>query len=134
NPVCQHGKTPNKMSPRPMTGCAGRSFRPILGPCVVIGGAAAMSVQLAREPLAQQAGAVKVAPMSIHIGAEVSGVDLSRPLPPEHVSAIRAALVRWKVIFFRNQPLDHRRHIAFARQFGETTAGHVVYGSDGEYP
>ena len=72
--------------------------------------------------------------MSIHIGAEISGVDLSRPLPPEHVTAIRAALLRWKVVFFRDQVLDHRKHIAFARQFGETTAGHVVYGSDGEYP
>ena len=50
------------------------------------------------------------------------------------MSAIRAALVRWKVVFFRDQPLDHRKHIALARQFGETTAGHVVYGSDGEYP
>ena len=49
-----------------------------------------MSVQLAREPSRQQAGAVDVVPMSIHIGAEIRGVDLSRPLPPEHVSAIRA--------------------------------------------
>jgi taurine dioxygenase len=72
--------------------------------------------------------------MAIHIGAELSGVDLSRPLPPEHVSAIRAALLRWKVVFFRDQPLDHRGHIALARQFGDTTAGHVVYGSDGDYP
>jgi len=93
-----------------------------------------MAVQLVREPSTQQAGAVEVSPLSIHIGAEISGVDLSRPLPPEQVSAIRAALVRWKVVFFRDQSLDHRKHIAFARQFGETTAGHVVYGSDGEYP
>jgi taurine dioxygenase len=72
--------------------------------------------------------------MAIHAGAEIRGVDLSRPLPPEHVSAIRAALLRWKVVFFRDQFLDHRQHIALARHFGETTAGHVVYGSDGEYP
>jgi len=72
--------------------------------------------------------------MAIHIGAEIRGVDLSRPLPPEHVSTIRAALLRWKVVFFRDQPLDHLSHIAAARHFGETTAGHVVYGSDGEYP
>jgi taurine dioxygenase len=93
-----------------------------------------MSVQAVREAVAQQAGAVEVVPMAIHIGAEIRGVDLSRPLPPEHVSAIRNALLRWKVVFFRDQPLDHRQHIAFSRQFGETTAGHVVYGSDGEYP
>jgi alpha-ketoglutarate-dependent sulfate ester dioxygenase len=93
-----------------------------------------MSVQLAREPSVQQAGSVDVTPMAIHIGAEIRGVDLSRPLPPEHVSAIRAALLRWKVVFFRDQALDHRKHIALARQFGDTTAGHVVYGSDGDYP
>src|SRR3977135_4593241 len=93
-----------------------------------------MSVQLAREPSVQQAGEVKVAPLAIHIGAEISGVDLSHPLPQEHVSTIRAALLRWKVVFFRDQTLDHRKHIALARQFGDTPAGHVVYGSDGEYP
>jgi taurine dioxygenase len=72
--------------------------------------------------------------MSIHIGAEIHGVDLSRPLPPAQVAAVRAALLRWKVVFFRDQTLDHRAHIAAARHFGDTTAGHVVYGSDGEYP
>jgi taurine dioxygenase len=93
-----------------------------------------MSIQAVREAVAEQAGAVDVVPMAIHIGAEIRGVDLSRPLPAEHVSAIRSALLRWKVVFFRDQSLDHRSHIAAARHFGETTAGHVVYGSDGEYP
>ena len=91
-------------------------------------------LQAVREATAQQAGAVEVVPMAIHIGAEIHGVDLSRPLPPEHVRAVRAALLRWKVVFFRDQSLDHHAHIAAARQFGETTAGHVVYGSDGEFP
>ena len=93
-----------------------------------------MSVQAVREAVAQQAETVDVVPMAIHIGAEIRGVDLSRPLPPGHVSAIRSALLRWKVVFFRDQSLDHRSHIAAARHFGQTTAGHVVYGSDGEYP
>ena len=93
-----------------------------------------MSVQAMRETAVQPAGAVEVLPMSIHIGAEIHGVDLSRPLPPAQVSAVRAALLRWKVVFFRDQTLDHAKHIAAARQFGDTTAGHVVYGSDGEYP
>jgi taurine dioxygenase len=93
-----------------------------------------MSVQLLHEPSTRQEGPVGVRPLSIHIGAEISDVDLSRPLAPEQVSAIRAALQRWKVVFFRGQSLDHRRHVAFARQFGETTAGHAVFGNDGEYP
>lgn len=93
-----------------------------------------MSVQIAPMSASDASAAVEVLPMSIHAGAEIRGVDLSRPLPPAQIRAVRAALLRWKVVFFRGQKLDHRTHIAAARQFGETTAGHVVYGSDGEYP
>jgi taurine dioxygenase len=93
-----------------------------------------MSIQMAAAPASEASAAIEVMPMSIHAGAEIRGVDLSRPLPNAQVRAVRAALQRWKVIFFRGQKLDHRSHIAAARQFGETTAGHVVYGSDGEYP
>ena len=93
-----------------------------------------MLVEAVRDSVEQQAGPVEVVPMAIHIGAEIHGVDLSRPLPATHIRAVRAALLRWKVVFFRDQALDHCKHIAAARQFGDTTAGHVVYGSDGEYP
>ncbi len=52
------------------------------------------------------------------IGAEISGVDLSRPLSPAVRDAIRAAVVRHKVVFFRDQQLDNDQHAAFAAQFG----------------
>lgn len=77
---------------------------------------------------------VEVSPLSIHIGAEIGGVDLARPLPPEQIRDIRAALLKWGVIFFRDQPMTHRQQVDFTRQFGEVTPGHVVYGSDGEFP
>ena len=77
---------------------------------------------------------VTVKPMTVHTGAEVGGVDLSRPLTEEQISVIREALNTWKVIFFRNQPLSHEQHIAFGRQFGELTSGHIVFGNDAEYP
>ena len=93
-----------------------------------------MSTQIEAAPASETSAAIEVLPMSIHAGAEIRGVDLSRPLPNAQVRAVRAALLRWKVVFFRGQKLDHRAHIAAARQFGDTTAGHVVYGSDGEYP
>lgn len=60
-----------------------------------------------------------VRPMATHIGAEISGVDLSGPLEDEVVDAIRSAVLRWKVVFFREQHLDHAGHLAFARRFGE---------------
>jgi taurine dioxygenase len=59
-----------------------------------------------------------------HIGAEIAGVDLSGPLGEEVVADIRAALLAHKVIFFRNQDLDHAGQIAFARRFGELTHAH----------
>ena len=93
-----------------------------------------MSVNALQEARETAPSAVKVAPLAIHIGAEIGGVDITRPLAPAEVRDIRAALLKWKVVFFRNQPMSHQQHIDFARQFGETTAGHVVYGSDGLYP
>ena len=71
---------------------------------------------------------IEVLPQSAHIGALITGVDLRRPLAPAEVATIRAALLRWKVVFFRDQPLDHVQQIAFARQFGEPTLGHPVFG------
>ena len=40
------------------------------------------------------------------------------------MAAIQDALHRYKVIFFRDQPLDHASQIAFGRQFGELTYAH----------
>jgi alpha-ketoglutarate-dependent taurine dioxygenase len=77
---------------------------------------------------------VAVRPLSIHIGAEIGGVDLTQPLTGAEIGAIRQALLDWKVVFFRDQHLDHRQHIDFARQFGAPTPAHVVFGTDAEYP
>ena len=77
---------------------------------------------------------IRVRPMSVHIGAEIEDVDLTRPLASDTVAEIRAALLEWKVVFFRGQSLDHAQHIAFARHFGKPTPGHVVFGGDSVYP
>ncbi|MFT5112054.1 MAG: alpha-ketoglutarate-dependent taurine dioxygenase [Parasphingorhabdus sp.] len=77
---------------------------------------------------------VIVKPMTVHIGAEISGVDLTAPLTEEEIYSIRQALLRWKVVFFRQQELTHSQHIAFARQFGDITPAHAVFGGDSEYP
>ena len=77
---------------------------------------------------------VIVKPMTIHTGAEISGIDLAKPLTADEVKAIRTALLRWKVVFFRNQHLNHRQHIDFARQFGDLTPAHAVFDQDVEFP
>ena len=77
---------------------------------------------------------IDVRPMSVHIGAQIEGVDLAQPLSSETVSKIRQALLKWKVVFFRDQHLDHAQHVKFARHFGTLTPGHVVFGHDETYP
>ncbi|MFG2313346.1 TauD/TfdA dioxygenase family protein [Streptomyces sp. NPDC048566] len=69
--------------------------------------------------MTDQVAPLDVRPAAGHIGAEISGVDLAREVPDEVVAAIRAALLRWKVVFFRGQQWDHAAHLAFARRFGE---------------
>ena len=80
------------------------------------------------------AAGIEVVPQSVHIGAEIRGVDLRHELNAAEVDTIRAALLKWKVIFFRDQHMDHASQVAFARQFGQPTPGHVVFGGDGEFP
>jgi alpha-ketoglutarate-dependent sulfate ester dioxygenase len=67
---------------------------------------------------AEQAAGIEVKPVAGHIGAEIAGVDLAGDLDDAQVAAIRAAVLRWKVVFFREQRLDHAGHVAFARRFG----------------
>jgi alpha-ketoglutarate-dependent taurine dioxygenase len=71
---------------------------------------------------------LQVTPLSAHIGAEIQGVDLSRPLEAHQVAEIRAALLKWRVVVFRVQFLTHEQHVAFSAQFGELTLGHPVFG------
>jgi taurine dioxygenase len=71
-----------------------------------------------------EAADLDVRPLAAHIGAEIHGVDIGRPLDPPVVEGIRAALRRWRVVFFRDQHLDHAGQIAFGRQFGELTYAH----------
>jgi taurine dioxygenase len=53
------------------------------------------------------------------IGAEISGVDVTKPLDPADVKAIKNALWDNLVVFFRNQkPLTPDEHVEFGRQFG----------------
>jgi taurine dioxygenase len=80
------------------------------------------------------AARVEVKPLSAHIGAEISGVDLTRPLSKDEVKAIRDALLKWRVVFFREQFLSHEQHVAFSAQFGELTVGHPVFGHVDGHP
>ena len=77
---------------------------------------------------------ISIHPLTGHIGAEIEGIDLRKPLDPGAVAEIKAALLQWKVVFFRDQPLSHEQHIAFAKGFGDPTVGHPVFGFVEGYP
>ena len=53
------------------------------------------------------------------IGAEISNIDLSQDLSEEKLDQIYQDLIDYKVIFFRNQEISPKNHIALAKSFGE---------------
>jgi taurine dioxygenase len=74
--------------------------------------------------LSVSSSGLTVEPSAGRIGAEISGLDISKPLDLTAVAVIQNALDTWKVVFFRGQNLDHASQIAFGRQFGELTYAH----------
>jgi taurine dioxygenase len=69
---------------------------------------------------------IDVKQVSGFTGAEISGVDLSLPLNKDQVQEIRKALLKWKVVFFRGQNIDHAAQVAFTASFGEVTFAHPL--------
>lgn len=61
---------------------------------------------------------VEVRPLTAHIGAEVLGLDLSRPLEPDQIARVQEAFGHHSVLVFRNQTITPEEHIAFSRHFG----------------
>ncbi|UCD67781.1 MAG: TauD/TfdA family dioxygenase [Betaproteobacteria bacterium] len=65
---------------------------------------------------------IKVRPLNAALGAEIFGVDISRPLAGQVVKEIRQAFLEHLVVFFRDQQLTPQQQLAFARQFGAPMA------------
>ncbi len=60
-----------------------------------------------------------VAPVAGALGAEIAGVDISRPLEDSVVAEIRRAFLDYLVLFFHGQKLTPQSQLAFARRLGE---------------
>jgi taurine dioxygenase len=74
-------------------------------------------------------------PVTPLTGAEIHGLDLSRPLGRTTVADLRAALARYLVLFFPDQHLTPEEHAAFGRQFGELTEAHPILPAlDADHP
>ena len=61
----------------------------------------------------------EVRPLTPKIGAEIAGIDLRTAPSGATLRDLRAALLDWKVLFFRDQDITTEQHLAFARCFGE---------------
>ena len=67
---------------------------------------------------AEAAEHVTVTPLGQALGAEVGGLDLSRPLTPAELDAVRGALQAHHLLCFRGQRLGSGEQVAFSRQLG----------------
>jgi taurine dioxygenase len=76
---------------------------------------------------------IDIIPLSPALGAEISGVNLSRDLTGEQRTAIEQALLDHQVLFFRNQAITPRQQARFAANFGDLHI-HPIYPNVPEQP
>ena len=62
---------------------------------------------------------MKISPISGALGAEITGVDLSRTLSRDEFDELFALFLRYQVVFFPEQTLTTTQHRDFAARFGE---------------
>ncbi|HEX2560137.1 TauD/TfdA dioxygenase family protein [Phenylobacterium sp.] len=77
---------------------------------------------------------IVIEPVTPIIGAEISGVDLTRPLDAETFAEIRQAIRKWRVIFFRDQDITNDQLKTFGRYFGPLTPAHPIAEGLDEHP
>lgn len=76
---------------------------------------------------------IDIHPLSPALGAQISGVDLSRDLSGEQRNAIERALLEHQVLFFRDQPITPQQQARFAANFGDLHI-HPIYPNVPEQP
>ncbi|HVH79072.1 MAG TPA: TauD/TfdA family dioxygenase [Stellaceae bacterium] len=77
---------------------------------------------------------VTIHPLTPVFAGEASGVDCTKPLTSDEVTAIEAGMDRYAVLVFRDQDLTDAQQVAFTRHFGELeayrTPGHIRRGDE----
>jgi taurine dioxygenase len=77
---------------------------------------------------------LNVIPATTALGAEIAGLDISRPLDDETFAQIWKTFNERGVLFFRNQRLDGHQFLAFARRFGTLTGSTLAEEQMGGSP
>ncbi len=70
---------------------------------------------------------MKIEAVTPAIGAEISGVSLNKDLNDDICDQIYKALIKYQVVFFRDQDLSPKSHLKLAKSFGEPEPPHPVY-------
>ncbi|MFD0666960.1 TauD/TfdA dioxygenase family protein [Ramlibacter sp. MAHUQ-53] len=77
---------------------------------------------------------MKIEQLTCAIGAELVGVSLADAARDDGLfQEIKAALLKHKVLFLRDQDISRADHVAFAHRFGQLE-DHPVAGSDPDHP
>ena len=76
---------------------------------------------------------IQTKPMAGHLGVEIAGVDLSKPLDGVVFDELHEAFLAHAVIVFRDQQLSREDEIAFGRRFGELDIHPIAIGME-EHP
>jgi taurine dioxygenase len=58
-------------------------------------------------------------PLAASFGAQVTGLDLSRPIQAEDAAALRRLWAQHGLLLFRGQKASHEQHLGLSRVFGE---------------
>ncbi|MFC7761681.1 TauD/TfdA dioxygenase family protein [Catellatospora bangladeshensis] len=85
-------------------------------------------------PPVRRQSTIEVHPLTVHIGAELRNVSLAEASRDGELFAeLKALLLRYKVLFLRDQDITRAEHVALAERFGPLE-DHPVAGSDPDHP
>ncbi len=63
-------------------------------------------------------GALTITPLTAHVGAEISGIDISQPQDATTVEVLNEAFNQYVALVFRDQNLGKQQQLDFASNFG----------------
>ncbi|THH04210.1 hypothetical protein EW145_g5691 [Phellinidium pouzarii] len=79
-------------------------------------------------------GSLTCRPLNPRFGAEIEGIDFSKPVTEQQIKDIIAAENRFGVTVYRNTCMTEELHIAFSRQLGELEKVYQFNGREVVHP
>ncbi len=70
---------------------------------------------------------ISIDPITPSIGAEITGLDFSKPIPESLYDEVYQALLQHLVIFIHGVDIGPTEHLAFAQNFGDLDDPHPLY-------